>query len=144
MTGFKIIGKAMWATAIYLLIIAVLGATGGIIASYVISHISGLSPLIANGIICIGASLPLIALSYFIVGSTKFFQSLAVAISCSCLAFSFGFPFILNYAFDFTLSPSVMGVLTAFYIVGVLHCLQSNNHMYQWVKQKCKLTDHVN
>jgi hypothetical protein len=143
MTDFKIIGKAMWATAIYLLIIAVLGAAGGIIASYVISHISSLSPPIANGIICIGSSLPLIALSYFIVGSTKFFQSLAVAISCSCLAFSFGFPLIVHYTFDFTLSPLVTGVLTAFYVVGVLHCLQSNNHIYQWVKQKCKLTDHM-
>lgn len=141
MTDFKIIGKAMWATAIYLLIIAVLGACGGIITSYVISHISGLSPLIANGIICLGSSLPLIALSCFIVGSTQFFQSLAVAISSSCLAFSFGFPLIVHYTFDFMLLPSVIGVLTAFYVVGVLHYLQNNNHIYQWMKQKCKLTD---
>lgn len=74
MINFKIIGRQMWATAIHLLIIAVLGATGDIIASYVTSHISGLLPLTANGIICLGSSLPLIALSYFIVGSTKIFS----------------------------------------------------------------------
>lgn len=106
-------------------IVAGLGAIDGIFTNYAISSISGLSPLVAGGMVGVGFLLSsLYAIALIAKLSTSGFKDsskeIVQAIACTGVRFGIGAGLV---ALGFT-SPAAIGALT--FVVSVIACIPLN------------------